>query len=128
MEMEVTQIAALLHDLGKIRAVGSGATRPVHCQLVRHEAQTSRLLEPHLSWLWQRAPELAAGLDYILDYIAQPRASRGVARFVGADIVVSADHMSAALDNDKRLPQLLAKTLQPSASRADRTDHAVALA
>lgn len=103
----VAQVAALFHDLGKIRTVGSGNVRPVHWKLVRHESQTTRLLERHLAWLWNRSPSVAAGLDYIFDYIAQPKASRGIARFVGADLVVSADGISAAMDNKKCLDDLL---------------------
>ena len=138
LEKAITQVAALLHDLGKVRAVGSGSIRPTHYLLVRHEAQTARMLDPHLEWLRDRSPQIAAGLDYTLEFLAQHPAERGRALFLAGDLVCAADRMSAALDNHKSLDNLLAKTLpvqQPktlettsahvrkSRPRTDGTDH-----
>lgn len=114
-DLAVTKVAALLHDLGKLRAVGSGSVRPVHCRLVRHEAQTTRLLDAHLLWLKERAPKLWAGLEYTLDFLADHSSSRGYAKFVGADIVVASDRMSAALAKGKQLSALVEATIAPSA-------------
>lgn len=111
LELDITRIAALLHDIGKIRAVGSGRVRPIHCKLVRHETQSGRLLEPHLEWLRGRDPDSAAALDYIFDFIAQPSATRGYARFVGAELVVYADKLSTAFSNRRRLSDLLEQTM-----------------
>jgi 3'-5' exoribonuclease len=107
----IAQVAALLHDLGKLRAVGSGAVRPIHYLLASHESQTVRMLDLHLEWLRARAPELAAGLIYTLEYLAQPAATRGRAKFLVAQSVSAADRMSAALDDNKRLEDLVARTL-----------------
>lgn len=138
LEKAITQVAALLHDLGKFRAVGSGSIRPTHYLLVRHESQTTRMLDPHLEWLRARSPQIAAGLDYTLEFLAQPPAERGRAPFLAGDVVCAADRMSAALDSHKDLDNLLAKTLpvqQPktlettsahvrkSRPRTDATDH-----
>lgn len=109
VEQSITQVAALLHDLGKIRAVGAGNVRPIHYLVASHEAQTTRILDPHLQWLRDRAPDIADGLEYIFEFISQPPATRGRARFLGAQIVVAADRTSAALDDHKRLPDLLSK-------------------
>lgn len=111
LERAITQVAAFLHDLGKLRAVGSGSVRPVHYLLASHESQTVRMLDPHLEWLRARSPEIAAGLNYTLEFLAQAPSERGHARFVGADLVSAADRFSAALANRKRLADLLAKTL-----------------
>lgn len=111
LEKAITQVAALLHDLGKLRAVGSGSIRPTHYLLVRHEAQTTRMLDPHIEWLRARSPQIAAGLDYTLEFLGQHPAERGRALFLAADLVCAADRMSAALDNHKGLDNLLAKTL-----------------
>lgn len=110
LEKAITQVAALLHDLGKLRAVGSGSVRPTHYLLVSHESQTTRLLDPHIEWLRNRSPQIAAGLDYTLEFLAQHPAERGRALFLGGDLVCAADRMSAALDNHKSLDNLLAKT------------------
>lgn len=111
LERAIIQIAALFHDLGKLRAIGPTNVRPTPPQVMRHESQTLRLLEPHLCWLKARSPETAIGLEYILDYLAQSRTDRGYAKFVGAEIIAAADQMSAALDNGKTLDNLLDKTM-----------------
>lgn len=111
LEKAITQVAALLHDLGKVRAVGSGSIRPTHYLLVSHESQTIRMLDPHIEWLRARSPQIAAGLDYTLEFLGKHPAERGRALFIAADLVCAADRMSAALDNHKGLDNLLAKTL-----------------
>lgn len=118
IERSITEVAALLHDLGKLRAVGSAKVRPIHCQLVSHEAQTARMLDPHLQWLRAREPAMAAGLDYILEFLAHPATGRGYAKFLGADLVRAADRMSAALCNRKRLHDLVATTLPVEATKS----------
>lgn len=111
VERDLIKVVALLHDIGKIRTVGDTNTRPVHYKLVDHGMQTSRLLDKHLEWLRPRAPDLAAALNYMLSYIAQPSAVRGRARYIGADIVIYADRISAGLANGRRLSSLLGETL-----------------
>lgn len=111
LEKAITQVAALLHDLGKLRAIGSGTTRPTHYLLVSHEVQTTRILDPHIEWLRARSPQIAAALDYTLGFLWQHPAERGRALFLAADLVGAADRMSAALDNNKGLDNLLARTL-----------------
>lgn len=104
-------MATLLHDLGKLRAVGSGAVRPVHYLIACHESQTLRLLDPHLERLRGRNAEVAAWLQYTLSLLATPPSGRGQAHFLGADIVVAPDQLSAALKNHCGLDDLLARTL-----------------
>lgn len=119
LEKSITQVAALLHDLGKLRAVGSGSVRPTHYVLVSHETQTTRILDPHLEWLRDRSPQIAAGLDYTLGFLAKHPAERGRALFLAGDLVCAADRMSAALDNHKGLDNLLAKTLPKQQPKAE---------
>lgn len=132
LERAITQVAALLHDLGKLRAVGSGSIWPIHYLVCGHEAQTTRMLDSHLQWLHTRAPDIATGLDYTLDFLARPASERGQARFLAPDLVHAADQMSAALDNHRRLNDLLTRVLpQRSAPqrRARRpTQHTPAIA
>lgn len=121
----VVQLGALFHDAGKIRSVGTHTVRPVHTQIVRHETQTHRLLEPHLHWLRERMPEAAVGLDYVFDFIGQSKANRGNAGFVGAESIEAADKMSTALAKNKRLADFLGKVMpQSSLGRVDAKAHA----
>jgi hypothetical protein len=117
VECAITQVAALLHDLGKLRTVGAGTVRPIHYLLASHEAQTSRLLDPHMEWLRERDPALAAGLDYTLGFLERSTSERGQAQFLAGELVQAADRMSAALGNHRRLDDLLTKTL-PNHRRA----------
>jgi len=117
LELEIVEVAALLHDIGKLRAVGSDRVRPVHCKLVRHETQSNRLLEPHLEWLRALDPDIAAILDYTFDFLSQPCATRGYARFVGPEIICYADRLSAALAKPRRMVDLLRQTMPRRPSR-----------
>lgn len=116
-ELAIAQVAALLHDLGKLRAVGSGSVRPIHHLIASHEIQTLRILDPYIEWLRARAPDIAAGLDYTLGFLAQPAPLRGQAKFLAGDLVVAADRMSAALGNHRHLDNLLIKTASASHNR-----------
>lgn len=116
LESAITQIAAILHDTGKLRSVGPDHVRPVPNKFVRHETQTNRLLEPHLEWLRDRDPRAAAGLEYIFDFLGQTRTERGHGKFAGADAVVYADHLSAAIERGKSLNYLLRGTPLAKAS------------
>ncbi|HEU0276580.1 MAG TPA: hypothetical protein VFQ95_01980, partial [Rhodanobacteraceae bacterium] len=89
-------------------------------RLANHESQTVRLLDPYLEWLWVRDREIAAGLNAIFAYLLQPAATRGKADFLGAQLVVYADRTSAALDDHRRLADLLARTLPRRRTTARR--------
>lgn len=106
-EINIIAVAGLLHDIGKIRTVGAASVRPVHYNLVSHEAQNLMMLSPYIDELVLRSPGQAAALKYIFNYLLTPRQTRGIAKFIGADIVVQADALSAALVNKRRLPDLL---------------------
>ncbi|WP_281783335.1 hypothetical protein [Sinimarinibacterium flocculans] len=96
----VTQLGYLLHDLGKIRSVGT-AQRPWPGNDIQHEVSTLMLLDPHLQTLHARDPAAAAALAYILGYVATPRELRRHARFLGAEIVVFLDQLSVAAERDR---------------------------
>lgn len=109
-ELEIIQVAAVLHDLGKLRSVGTDRVRPVSPKFVRHETQTNRMLEYHLEWLKLRAPGTGACLEYIFDFLGRSWEDRGYGKFIGADVVVYADHVSTGLDLGRSLDDLLAGT------------------
>lgn len=108
MAPALTQLGYLLHDLGKLRSVGA-LERPWPDKLVRHEISTLMILEPFLHELKQKDPDAAAGLLYILDYVATPREARRHAEFLGAEIVVFLDQLSAASARDRSLAAVLRK-------------------
>lgn len=100
------QLGYLLHDLGKVRSVGT-IRRPQYALVVPHEQLTLYLLGPHLRWLELRNNELALGLLYVLTYLARPAKARGVAEYEIARIVEVHDEMSASGFNQRGLGRLL---------------------
>lgn len=102
----MAQLGYLLHDLGKLRSVGEEC-RPKDPFVLRHETMTVELLSPQLTWLERQDRELALGLRYVLQYLATPAASRGIAQYHVAEIVVFLDHGSAASKEGRDLSSLL---------------------
>lgn len=94
--IELTQVAYLLHDLGKLKTLKEGF-RPAGVAQLRHEFFTAKLLKPHLDGLAGRWPQGASALSYIFDYIEQPREKRRRSSFVGADVVIWVDQHNAAM-------------------------------
>ncbi|MDM4771163.1 hypothetical protein [Solimonas sp. SE-A11] len=102
----MAQLGYLLHDLGKLRSVGEEC-RPEDPFVLRHETMTVEFLTPHLYWLERQDRELGLGLRYVLQYLATPHASRGIAEYLVAEIVVFLDHCSAASKERRDLSSLL---------------------
>lgn len=91
----IGQLGYLLHDIGKIRTVGT-AQRPPLSWTVRHETHNLLVLAPHLEWLRGADPGAYAALVYVLEYVATPARARERARYFPAEAVVMADQCSAA--------------------------------
>jgi 3'-5' exoribonuclease len=102
----IAQMSYLFHDLGKLRSVGT-TCRARNALVVRHELLTVELLAPHLHWLEAREPDLAAGLRYVLGYLATPAAARKPADYVVAHIVAMLDQWSAGAFNHCDLDHLI---------------------
>ncbi|MBX6421247.1 MAG: hypothetical protein IRZ06_09615 [Nevskia sp.] len=120
----LTQVAYLLHDLGKLRTVGE--ERPPLGYGLRHEHQTLVLLEPHLAWLRGRWPQGAQVLDAVLDYCAQPANTRGFARLAAADAVIAADRLSAASERRRSVGWVIPGFAGSATTGVDRSRSAVA--
>lgn len=95
-ETELAWVAALLHDIGKIRTLAGDGRRTPLGFTVDHDALTLEILAPGLSGLEQAWPEGAIALRTLL----QGRANwRGQApRYPVCEAVRAADRLSAAQD------------------------------
>lgn len=102
----ITQIGALLHDLGKINTVGYSNPRPMPPQLFRHEVQSLCLISPHLNRLAEVAPAEAWAITHILDRLISSKNSFG-SKFIGEDLIRYADYLSAANQVGKSLKDFM---------------------
>lgn len=100
---ELVQVAALLHDIGKIRTVGGGKRRPELGRWVRHDDLTLEMIAPHIGLLDASWPEGAALLRHSLTWY-RPMQPSGYARFIGADILRACDGIDTAIDLGKNAP------------------------
>src|SRR5690606_6612358 len=94
---ELVQVAALLHDIGKVYTVGADRTRPLLGRWVRHEAMTLEVLATGLACLDAEWPEGGALLRHAMTWYTPAKPST-YARFVGADIVRACDGIDTAMD------------------------------
>lgn len=99
-DKEISQIAGLLHDLGKVQTVGISNPRPMPPKLFSHEAQSLLLLATHLKRLRDSSQEEAWILTHLLERLATDKSSLKSC-FIGEDIVRYADYLSAANDMGK---------------------------
>lgn len=97
---ELGIVAALLHDVGKVRT--SGRTRGYPCPgaVVGHDALTLEVLAPHLRTLDKFWPDGGVALRYLLTWRAGNRA-RALPLITIAEAVAAADRISCGLDRDQ---------------------------
>lgn len=100
---ELVQVAALLHDIGKIRTVGGGKRRPELGRWVRHDDLTLEMIASHIGLLEASWFEGAALLRHSLTWY-RPMQPSGYARFIGADILRACDGIDTAIDLGKNAP------------------------
>lgn len=86
-------VAALLHDLGKIRTLSADMRRTQLGVLVDHEQLTLEVLSPHLSWLDKKDPRLSSALRYLLSW--KPRGFDRIPKFEVYEVIRMADRVSA---------------------------------
>jgi 3'-5' exoribonuclease len=89
----VATVAALLHDVGKVRTLCGDMTRTALGTLVRHEALTLEVLAPHLAWLDGQWPAGARLLRHLLT--AQPRREEPSPARLALELLRTADRLSA---------------------------------
>jgi 3'-5' exoribonuclease len=95
----LTQIGLLLHDVGKVLAVGE-SVRPkgVAAADPTHEAIGLELMRPHLARLRSFAPDQARVLHYLFAYLAAEPRKRGYPGSLLVDVVRQLDQLSTAMD------------------------------
>jgi 3'-5' exoribonuclease len=99
-ERELGIVAALLHDIGKVRTQGDKPLRWQQRLLLHHELFTFEVLASHLSRLDRRWPEGGMALRYLLSWkTGINRAS--IPAMTMAELIQSADRISAGLDRDE---------------------------
>ncbi|GAB3727108.1 hypothetical protein GCM10028862_03260 [Luteimonas pelagia] len=102
---ELVQVAALLHDIGKIKTVGCGRGRPELGRWVRHEDLTLEILAGHLAQMERHWPQGAALFRHTVTWY-RPAKPSGYAKFVGADILRACDSIDTAVDLGKHAPRI----------------------
>ena len=90
----VATVAALLHDVDKVRTLAGDMTRTVLGTLVRHEALTLEVLAPHLAWLDGEWVEGARLLRHLLT--TQPQREEPSPARLALELMRTADRLSAA--------------------------------
>lgn len=125
LEIELSQVGALLHDLGKVLVVGESNPRPLPWKLFRHEAQSLFLIAPHLSKLNTDDPMLGWVLTHLLDRLASAKSSID-SHFIGEDLIRHADYLSSASDVGKSLADLVKNVSFDRASSLGWVDQGLA--
>lgn len=105
IDTELGIVAALLHDIGKIRTQGSGSLRFQQRVLLPHDIFTLEILSPHLEQLDQQWPEGGISLRYLLTW----KPGRSVPAMTMAEIIACADRVSAGQDRERQVFSALCK-------------------
>ena len=86
-------VAALLHDVGKVRTLAADLTRTRLGRAVDHADLTLEVLAAHLAWLDVHWPEGAVLLRHLLT--ARPRQDDGSPAYGALELLRAADRISA---------------------------------
>jgi len=97
---ELGIVAALLHDVGKMRTLGA-IHRPLEGHLLHHDLLTLEVLKPHLDKLGSAWECGATALRYLLTFTSSRRKDSFPLLTV-AEAVIAADRISAGLDRERR--------------------------
>lgn len=94
-EAELTVVAALLHDVGKIRTYKGGCTLSDTGHTVPHEALTLEVLSPHLARLDK---DCRLGANFIRHMLTWDTTQSRYPEFPGALLIRAADQFSTAIN------------------------------
>lgn len=90
---QIGTVVALLHDIGKIKALSSDMTRTDLGMFVDHENLSLEILAPHLSWLENIDTELAIAIRYLLTW--KKKSYDPIPKLDVYEIIRAADRVSA---------------------------------
>jgi hypothetical protein len=94
-------VAALLHDIGKIRTLRPNLRLTDEGFLLQHDDLTLEVLAPSLRELDASWPTGASDLRYLWSFLKAKR-ERPIPRITIAEAVLAADRISAGIDNQSR--------------------------
>ena len=95
VEKELGMIAALLHDIAKIRTMTSNKKKTTLGYVVDHDQLTLEVLAPHLCYLDREWADGATALRYLLTW---KNSKHSMPLLPVAEVIQTADRISSALD------------------------------
>lgn len=96
-EIELGMVAALFHDIGKIKTLQSVGKRTAGGYVLDHDALTLEVLAPHLHRLDEICPDAGLALRYLWTW-RQQRSSYRQPLLTIAEAITSADRISSGLN------------------------------
>jgi hypothetical protein len=100
--IEIGIVAALLHDIGKVRTISSDGNGTMIGRVLGHDLLTLELLAESLSHLDRHWPDGGTALRYLLCWKLQKR-SGSKPLMVISELIQAADRISSGIDNEKAL-------------------------
>lgn len=101
IDLELGMVAALLHDIGKIRTLRPNLRLTDEGFLLQHDDLTLEVLAPSLRELDASWPTGASDLRYLWSFLKAKR-ERPIPCITIAEAVLAADRISAGIDNQRR--------------------------
>jgi len=98
--VELGQVAALFHDIGKVRTMTKTMKRTSMGFVIDHDALTLEILAPALSMLERRWSDGATALRYLWTWNHQPKP--GTPMMVMAEVLRAADRISSGIDVEQQ--------------------------
>jgi response regulator RpfG family c-di-GMP phosphodiesterase len=92
-EKDLTQVAAVLHDIGKTQTLNPSGELTTEGFNVNHEHYTLSVMADELKQLKKTYEQAAIALEYMLTW----KMSDGYPKFIGANLIKAADRVSTGL-------------------------------
>jgi 3'-5' exoribonuclease len=100
--LELGAVAALLHDVGKVRTIGKDGRGTMIGRMLGHDLLTFEMLAEPLSQLDEEWRDGGAALRYLLSWKLQSRYGNKPL-IVISEMIQAADRISSGIDNEKEL-------------------------